>query len=90
MDIGYVKDWRKAYSKELGKNLLRLIDESNMDVQTVASLGNIESKQVYRVINAENEPKVATLLPIARGLGVHVKILYDFEFDLDKYKSDFN
>ncbi|WP_338359869.1 hypothetical protein [Yeosuana marina] len=81
-----MKAWREAYSKRLGENLLKLIKEHKTDVQTVASIGDIESKQVYRVINAENEPKVATLIPIAKGLGVHVKVLYDFEFDIEEYK----
>tara|TARA_Y100000815_G_scaffold245325_1_gene244113 strand:- start:204 stop:440 length:237 start_codon:yes stop_codon:yes gene_type:complete len=78
-----MKDWRMVYRRKLGENLLRLINEHNTDIQTVASLGNIESKQIYRIISAENEPKVTTLLPIAKGLGIHVKDLFDFDFETE-------
>lgn len=76
--------WRKDYCIKLGQHLKKLIAERNLDPQTVASMANIESKQVYRIISAENEPKVASLLPIAKALNVHVKVLYDFDYAFDK------
>ncbi len=83
MDIVPVKDWRAAYRKRFSENLRRLIDESDRDITTIASIGNIESKSIYRVLADENEPKICTLLPIAKGLGIHPKELYDFNFPIE-------
>ncbi|ETN95785.1 helix-turn-helix domain-containing protein [Zhouia amylolytica] len=76
-----MKELKAAYTKKFGEHLKELIQRHNTDVQTVASIGNIESKQVYRIISAENEPKITTLLPIAKGLGIEMKDLFDFDFD---------
>ncbi|RXG29919.1 hypothetical protein [Leeuwenhoekiella marinoflava] len=78
-----MQDWRKEYRKEFAKHLKRLIDNSNYDIATIASIGDIESKSIYRILADENEPKITTLLPIAKGLGLHPKDLYDFDFSFD-------
>lgn len=83
-----MKEWKKAYCIAFGNNLKLLIEKHNTDVATVASIGNIEYKQVYRIINAENEPKISTLLPIASGLGISVKDLFDFEFDFESFYAN--
>ena len=54
-----------------------------MKPQDVAALGYIESKQVYRSINAEHSASISTLASIAKGLGVHPKKLLDFDFNFD-------
>ena len=82
-----VKEWRKAYRKKFSQHLRKLIEESDRDITTIASIGNIENKAIYRILANENEPKITTVLPIAKGLGIHPKELYNFSFplkDLDK------
>lgn len=64
-----------------------MIDESDRDIVTIASIGNIETKAVYRVLADENEPKITTLLPIAKGLGIHPMELYNFTFPLSDLEN---
>jgi len=77
-----VKEWRKAYRKKFSEHLRKLIEESDRDIATIASIGNIENKAIYRVLADENEPKITTLIPIAKGLGIHPMELYNFSFPL--------
>lgn len=79
-----VKEWRIAYRKKFSEHLRKLIEESDRDIATIASIGDIETKAIYRVLADENEPKITTLLPIAKGLGVHPMELYNFTFPLQK------
>lgn len=51
---------------------------------TVASLGKIEAKQVYRVLNGEHGANMGTIVSLAKGLGISPQELFDFEFDMEK------
>ena len=73
----------KRYYVKFGENLLRLIKSSDTDIATLAALGGIEQKQVYRILKGEHGASLSTILSIAKGLGVHPKLLFDFEFDLE-------
>lgn len=48
--------------------------------EEVAAIANIETKQVYRVINAEHSATISVTYAIAKGLGVHHMKLFDFDF----------
>jgi len=78
-----VKELSKKYYIKFGENLQTLLTKYDKDVLTVASVGNIEQKQVYRVLNGEHGASMKTIISIAKGLGVHPKELFDFKFDLD-------
>lgn len=77
-----MKETKKAYYAAFGKHLEELIKLHDTDAPTVAALGKIEPKQVYRVINAEHAASLGTIISIAKGLGVKPKALFDFDFDL--------
>lgn len=79
-----MKEIRKSYYIEFGKNLQTLLVLHNRDVMTVASIGKIEPKQVYRVLNGEHGASMGTIISIAKGLGIPPKSLFDFEFDLSE------
>ncbi|WP_457865128.1 hypothetical protein [Salegentibacter sp. F14] len=79
-----MKEWRKAYRKKFSEHLRKLIEESDRDIATIASIGNIENKAIYRILADENEPKITTILPIAKGLGIHPMELYNFNFSLQE------
>ncbi|WP_300100037.1 hypothetical protein [Flavobacterium sp.] len=51
---------------------------------TVASIGKIEPKGVYRVLNGEHGASLGTIISLAKGLEIEPKELFDFEFFLDK------
>ncbi|MBC7903147.1 MAG: helix-turn-helix transcriptional regulator [Gemmatimonadaceae bacterium] len=71
----------QAYIKAFGQNLKKLIKAKGMTPADVAAHGNIETKTVYRVINGEHDTRIVTIKNIAKGLGVHPKILFHFEFE---------
>jgi len=79
-----VKELRKKYYLKFGENLQILLDRHKKDVMTVASIGKIEPKQVYRVLNGEHGASMGTIISIAKGLDIEPKELFDFNFDLDK------
>lgn len=79
-----MKEIRKKYYLEFGKNLQRVMDDNKKDVMTVASLGKIELKQVYRVLNGEHGASLGTIISIAKGLDIEPKELFDFKFDLER------
>ncbi len=55
-----------------------------MTPEEVAAIGNLETKQIYRVKNGEHSPTLATIISIAEGLHVHPKELFDFNFEAFK------
>ncbi|MCL9809859.1 helix-turn-helix transcriptional regulator [Flavobacterium luminosum] len=84
MHFHIVKDIRKAYYIKFGEHLQKLLIKHQKDVMTVASIGKIEPKQVYRVLNGEHGASMGTIISIAKGLEIHPKELFDFQFDLEK------
>ena len=79
-----MKDIRKKYFAAFGENLQKLLITHNKDVMTIASIGKIEPKQVYRVLNGEHGASMGTIISIAKGLEISPKELFDFNFDLGK------
>jgi hypothetical protein len=79
-----MKEIRKKYYKAFGQNLQEIMDLNKKDVMTVASIGKIELKQVYRVLNGEHGASLGTIISLAKGLDIDPKELFDFEFDLEK------
>ncbi len=71
------------YDIAFGENLKRLIKLKFQTPEDIAAHGNIETKQVYRVINAEHSPSLSSILAIAKGLDVHPMELFDFKFDFE-------
>lgn len=63
-----------------GKRIKQLLDEKGMTPTDVAAQGNIEVKQVYRVINAEHNATLPLIASLAKGIGVHPKELFDFNY----------
>lgn len=76
----------KAYLIAFGQNLKRLIEAKKKTPEDVAAIGGLETKQVYRAINGEHSTGLAILISIAKGLEVHPKKLFDFEFNLESLK----
>jgi hypothetical protein len=74
-----VKD--QAYLDAFGANLRKLIDSKKKTPEDVAAIGRIETKQVYRVINGEHSATLSMIVAISKGLEIHPKKLFDFEFD---------
>lgn len=71
----------QPYLNAFGSNLKELIAKKKKTPEDVAAIGNIETKQVYRVINGEHSASLSILVAIAKGLEVHPKKLFDFDFE---------
>lgn len=77
-----MEETTKKYYLAFGQHLQHLMDKHGRDVITIASVGNIEQKQVYRVLNGEHGASMKTILALAKGLGIPPKELFDFKFEL--------
>ena len=69
-----------TYHQEFGLHLGELIKEKRSKPETVAAIGGIEPKAVYRVMNADHSPTLSILKAIADGLGITVSELLDFNY----------
>jgi transcriptional regulator with XRE-family HTH domain len=70
----------QKYLNAFGKQLAKLLEEKGKTPEEVAAHANIETKQIYRVLNGEHSATISITYAIAKGLGVHPKSLFDFNF----------
>ena len=75
-----MKTKNQAYITAFGQNLKKLLDSKKKTPEEVAAHGNIETKQVYRVINGEHAATLSVIYALAKGLEVPPKELFDFTF----------
>ena len=73
----------QRYLDAFGEHLAGLLKLKGKTPEEVAAHANIETKQVYRVLNGEHSASISITYAIAKGLGVHPKVLFDFEFRED-------
>jgi hypothetical protein len=83
-----VKKKNQKYLLEFGKHLRDLLKIKSTTPEYVAANGFIETKQVYRVLNAEHDTTLSTIVAIAKGLDIHPKELFDFEWPTAKEQKD--
>lgn len=74
----------ERYLKAFGKNLKNLMEAKQKTPEDIAAHGYIETKQVYRVINGEHSATLSIIISIAKGLNVHPRKLFDFEFEFEE------
>ena len=79
MDFEYVKSKNQKYLNAFGAHLSKLIAEKNITPEHVAAHADLETKQIYRVINGEHDTSLSIIVAIAKGLDVHPKELFDFK-----------
>jgi len=75
-----VKIRNQKYLDAFGAHLAEILHEKGKTPEEVAAHGSIETKQVYRVLNAEHSATISVTYAIAKGLGVHPMTLFNFEF----------
>lgn len=69
----------QKYLTAFGVHLKEMIKAKETTPEEVAAHGDIETKQVYRVINGEHSTSLSVIVAIAKGLDVHPKELFEFE-----------
>lgn len=78
-----MKGKNNAFRVAFGRRVKQLLDQKGLVPQDIAATANIEVKQVYRVINAEHNATLGIVASIAKGLGIHPRDLFDFDFEDD-------
>lgn len=66
------------------------IDEKGIDIADLAAAANIDRKQIYRLINKENIPKLSTLIRISLAAGIEPSKLFSIKFDFEMYMRENN
>lgn len=67
-----------------------VIEEKDIDIADLAAAANVDRKQIYRLINKENIPKLSTLVRISLAAGIEPQILFALKFDFAIYMKENN
>lgn len=76
------------YFIALTDHLQELLELKSIEVAELAAAANLDRRQIYRLLNKENVPKLSTLIRISLAAGIEPKELFDFKFDFGTYMKD--
>jgi transcriptional regulator with XRE-family HTH domain len=62
--------------KNFGNNLRRIRKEKDLSMEALANLAEIELSQIFRIETGRINPKLITILTIAKALGISPKELF--------------
>lgn len=62
--------------RNFGNNLRRIRKEKDLSMEALANLAEIELSQIFRIETGKINPKLTTILTIARTLGINPKELF--------------
>jgi transcriptional regulator with XRE-family HTH domain len=62
--------------KNFGNNLRRIRKEKELSMEALANLAEIELSQIFRIETGKINPKLTTVLTIAKALGINPKELF--------------
>lgn len=74
--------------KLLGKRISELRSKNNQTQQDIEFLTGIDSAEVSKYESGKRNLTLKTLMKFANALQVHPKELFNFEFDIKKYRVD--
>ena len=83
----YIED---KYFIAIANYVKAFIDEKGIDIADLAAAANVDRKQIYRLINKENVPKLSTLVRILLAAGLEPSILFSIKFDFETYMKENN
>ncbi|WP_126651519.1 helix-turn-helix domain-containing protein [Chryseobacterium aureum] len=83
----YIED---KYFIAIADYVKEFIDEKGIDIADLAAAANVDRKQIYRLINKENVPKLSTLVRILLAAGIEPAKLFSIKFDFETYMVDNN
>jgi len=83
----YIED---KYFIAIANYVKAFIDEKGIDIADLAAAANVDRKQIYRLINKENIPKLSTLVRILLAAGLEPSILFSINFDFEAYMKENN
>ena len=74
--------------KYIGRRISDIRLKNNQTQQDIEFLTGIDSAEVSKYESGKRNLTLKTLMKFARALQVHPKELFDFEFDIKKYRVD--
>ena len=79
---------REIYMKEFAANLQKLREKKFKTMSNVATNSSFDSSNYNKFELGKGNPTIETILKMASLLKIPPKDLFDFEFDIEKYKID--
>ncbi|WP_332019599.1 helix-turn-helix domain-containing protein [Kaistella sp.] len=76
------------YFRAVADYVKEYIDQKGIDVADLAAAANVDRKQVYRLINKENVPKLSTLIKILLAAGIEPSAPFSIKFDFETYMQE--
>tara|TARA_R110001583_G_scaffold49447_5_gene154874 strand:- start:425 stop:745 length:321 start_codon:yes stop_codon:yes gene_type:complete len=64
-----------------GRNMKRLRNSQNLSLRQMATRCNIDYSDIGKIEKGNRNIQMSTVLELSKGLGVHPKELFDFEFE---------
>ena len=74
--------------KYIGRRISDIRLKNNQTQQDIEFLTGIDSAEVSKYESGKRNLTLKTLMKFARALQVHPRELFDFEFDIKKYRVD--
>jgi transcriptional regulator with XRE-family HTH domain len=74
--------------KYIGRKISEIRLKNNQTQQDIEFLTGIDSAEVSKYESGKRNLTLKTLMKFTRALQVHPKELFDFEFDIKKYRVD--
>ncbi|MEO9849472.1 MAG: helix-turn-helix transcriptional regulator [Reichenbachiella sp.] len=69
----------EKYFKKLGDRIKQLREEKSFDQKAFAFYCDISRTQVFMIENGKTNPRLLTMMKIAKGLGISVNELLDIK-----------
>lgn len=83
----YIDD---KYFIALADHIKSILEDKKIDIADLAAAANLDRRQVYRLLNKENVPKLSTLVRISLAAGIEPQQLFSIKFDFDGYMKENN
>lgn len=66
----------KEYQDRLKKNLLKKMEETGSTIDSIAAGAKIQPSTIWRILNNKCDPKLSTIISIARHLEADLEELF--------------
>lgn len=85
-----MKQTEDKYFIALSDHIKAILASKEIDVADLAAAADIDRRQVYRLLNKENVPKLSTLVRISLAAGIEPQQLFALKFDFETYMKENN
>lgn len=82
------KEVLRLYMEAFAENLKTIREEKYPSMDAVAINSAFDSSNYNKFENGKGNPTIETILKMASAFGIPPKDLFDFDFDIKKYKIE--